>query len=122
MSVSPYVYPDLANQKRCKGIYKPRYGEKIEYIETLVTSHFGLTVADIKKKDRHQENVFCRQVCYYLIHKATPETFLKIGERFGGRDHTTVIHGLNTLRDLMQTDAKILETVRGLEEKMDLRV
>lgn len=120
--VSPYIYPDLANQKRCAGIYKPRYGEKIEYIETLVTSHFGLTIEGIKKKDRHQEKVLCRNVCYYLIHKTTPETFLNIGQRFGGRDHTTVIHGLNTLRDLMETDPEILKTVQFLEGEMDLRM
>lgn len=120
--VSPYIYPDLANQKRCAGIYKPRYGEKIEYIETLVTSHFGLTVEGIKKKDRHCEVALCRQICFYLIHKSLTISLKDIGKRFGGRHHSSVIHGLNTLRDLMDTDKNIFDTVRGLEEKMDLRM
>lgn len=120
--ISPYIYPDLANQKRCAGIYKPRYGEKIEYIETLVTSHFGLTVEGIKGKSRENNKVLCRFICYHLIRKTTPETFLNIGLRFGGRNHATVIRGLHTLKDLMETDKNILETVRGLEEKMDLRM
>ncbi|EIA24792.1 Putative chromosomal replication initiator protein, partial [Candidatus Arthromitus sp. SFB-3] len=76
---------DLINIKNSKII-------TIEYIQETISNYFDLTIDIIKSQRRTQNIAFPRQIAMYLCRKLTDSSLPKIGEKFGGRDHTTVIH------------------------------
>jgi hypothetical protein len=57
----------------------------------------------------------CRQIAMYLARKHTDHSFPEIGRRFGGRDHTTILHAFHKIGDLVLRDAVVAETVSELE-------
>lgn len=67
----------------------------------IVTDNTGITYEQMKTKSRKREFVESRQICMYLIHKYTKLSLRLIGLKFGGRDHSTVIHACQKVDDLM---------------------
>ncbi len=65
----------------------------IEYIQEMVCKYFNITMKDLKSAQRSNDIAFPRQVGMYLCRILTNESYPKIGEAFGKRDHTTVMHG-----------------------------
>ena len=65
----------------------------IEYIQEVVCKYFNITIKDIKSSQRSNDIAFPRQIGMYLCRILTNDSFPKIGEAFGKRDHTTVMHG-----------------------------
>lgn len=65
----------------------------IEYIQEMVCKYFNITIKDLKSSQRSNDIAFPRQIGMYLCRILTNESFPKIGEAFGKRDHTTVMHG-----------------------------
>ncbi len=65
----------------------------IEYIQEMVCKYFNITMKDLKSSQRSNDIAFPRQVGMYLCRILTNESYPKIGEAFGKRDHTTVMHG-----------------------------
>ena len=92
----------------------------MEYILDLVSDHFKVPVDTLQSKTRKRHVVIARQMSMYLIQKLTDQTLKNIGETFGGRDHSTVIHAVKTIRDLMETDVFIKEAQEELEKKIRL--
>jgi chromosomal replication initiator protein len=86
--------------------------EKI--IET-VCEHFKLTFKDLQSRSRVREFVYARHIIFYLIRKHTKMSLKSSGEMFG-RDHTTVIHSVETLNNLMYTEYDVRSEVERLEE------
>lgn len=78
--------------------------ERVIYMTML---SFNLTLNDIRKKTRRREIVYPRHVLCYLLRKKTNMSLKDIGELTGGRDHTTVIHAIKSIEDLMETDELI---------------
>jgi chromosomal replication initiator protein len=68
-----------------------------------VSEYTDIPVLKIKSRSRKREILRARQLCIYIIRKYTGMSLKSIGEQFGDRDHTTVIHSLNTIKDLMDT-------------------
>ena len=68
---------------------------------------FGVSAEDIKSKSRKREFVIPRQFCFKLLRDNTNITLGDIGLAFGGRDHSTVIHGSDTISDLIEVDKSI---------------
>ena len=64
-----------------------------EYIQEVVCKYFNITIKDLKSSQRSNDITFPRQIGMYLCRILTNESFPKIGEAFGKRDHTTVMHG-----------------------------
>lgn len=121
--ISPYVYPDLASQERfriLKGRLRYDFG-LLRFVEELVTSYFGETVEGMKLRSRKRNKVLCRHVCFYLIRNNTSLTYREIGERFDRQDHTSVMHGLQSIQNLIDTDEKTRSDIRILEEKIEQR-
>jgi chromosomal replication initiator protein len=81
-------------QQALKDILPDTKSEKvtIEKIQEIVASHFGLKVEDFKAKKRTRTVAHPRQIAMYLSRELTDNSLPKIGEMFGGRDHTTVLH------------------------------
>jgi len=86
---------------------------KIEDIQKLVASHFSVTRADILSSRRTATVVKPRQIAMYLAKTMTLRSLPEIGRRFGGRDHTTVLHAVRKIEGLAQAD-------RALNEELEL--
>ena len=86
---------------------------KIEDIQKLVASHYSVTRADILSSRRTATVVKPRQIAMYLAKTLTLRSLPEIGRRFGGRDHTTVLHAVRKIEGLSQAD-------RALNEELEL--
>ena len=64
-------------------------------------AYFGLTIEDLRGTSRCRVLVTARQIAMYLCRELTELSLPKIGQQFGGRDHTTVMHAERKIRDLM---------------------
>jgi len=86
----------------------------IEEIKKKVAEHFGLKVADLESPNRSRSIVRPRQVSMYLARLLTPRSYPEIGRRFGNRDHTTVMHAVETITRLIGVDPTFGEEVERL--------
>jgi chromosomal replication initiator protein len=89
----------------------------IDTIIAVITEHFGVRIADLKSKSRLRSYVIPRQVAMYLAKELTNLSLKSIGYHFGGRDHSTVIHAIQTVNDLMDTNKEMKDTVSKLIQK-----
>lgn len=85
-----------------------------EYIQKTVASFFNLKVSDLKSKKRKKVIAFPRQIAMYLARELTSDSFPEIGNKFGGKDHSTVIHAVNKVAGLIKTDPYTQSTVEAL--------
>lgn len=86
----------------------------IDTIQEIVADFYDTTVADLKGKSRKKELVYPRQVAMYFAKELTDLSLKSIGYHFGGRDHSTVIHAVQTISDLMEADDAIKEAVQKI--------
>ena len=88
-----------------------------ELILEVVARQFGVTVDDLTGKKRSREIATPRQIAMYICREMTSLSTTSIGIAFGGRDHTTVMHGCDKIADSMKADFAFK---RRVEELMDL--
>ncbi|GAL86971.1 chromosomal replication initiation protein [Sporocytophaga myxococcoides] len=93
----------------------------IDYIQKFVAEFFNVTVDSLKAKTRKREIVIARQVAMYFAKEYTNLSLKSIGFHFGNRDHSTVIHALTSVNDLMDTDRKFNATMQELIKKLKLK-
>jgi len=79
---------------------------------------FGVSIADLEGPSRRQPLARARQVAMYICRELTDLSLPKIGQLFGGRDHTTVLHGVNTVKRLIQTDQDLFQRVTALLQSL----
>ncbi len=117
------VEVDLELAKRVlKNIVKEIDSEVgIDYIQKTVSDYFHVGQDDLKAKTRKKEIVIARQVAMYFSKDYTNHSLKSIGYHFGGRDHSTVIHALQSVNDMMDTDAKFRYSVDELKKKLKMR-
>ena len=89
----------------------------IESIQKVVASYFGLAPKDLRSKRRLKHVVEARQIAMYLAKKLTPFSLIDIGDKFGGKDHSTVIHSIKKVEDRLTKDAYIQHVVDDLMRK-----
>jgi chromosomal replication initiator protein len=92
----------------------------IDNIQKMVCEYFDVPYERLQQKTRKREIVQARQITMYLAKAFTKNSLKTIGEHFGGRDHTTVIHSCQTVKDLMDTDSVFKENVMELTQKVQL--
>ncbi len=92
----------------------------IETIQKMVCEYFDVPYDKLLQKTRKREIVQARQISMFLAKAFTKNSLKTIGEHFGGRDHTTVIHSCQTVKDLMDTDSLFRENVMELQQKVQL--
>ncbi len=73
----------------------------------MVAEYFQLRVADLLSKRRSRSVARPRQVAMFLAKELTEHSLPEIGDAFGGRDHTTVLHACRTIRTMRETDGKL---------------
>jgi chromosomal replication initiator protein len=88
---------------------------KIEDIQKLVATHFNVSRADILSSRRTANVVRPRQIAMYLSKTMTLRSLPEIGRRFGGRDHTTVLHAVRKIEGLVSNDSTLSEELELLK-------
>jgi chromosomal replication initiator protein len=94
----------------------------VDYIQKTVADFFKVSLEQMKSKVKKREIVIPRQVAMYFCKRYTQLTLALIGENFGGRDHSTVIHALESVEDMMKTDANFKNSVDDLTKKFKSRM
>ncbi|WP_238886588.1 chromosomal replication initiator protein DnaA [Clostridium sp. YIM B02551] len=102
---------DIISNKQSKHI-------TIDTIQDVVSSYYNLRVEELKSQRRTRNVAYPRQIAMYLSRKLTDLSLPKIGEEFGGRDHTTVIHAYEKISQNLKTDEVLQNTVNDITKKL----
>ncbi len=96
--------------------------EKIEaspsIIMDVIVNHFGVAATDLRGNSRRREISMARQVGMYLMRQHTALSLPKIGEEFGGKDHTTVMYSCEKIEKLKETDRDLAQVLRQLNDRI----
>lgn len=93
----------------------------IDFIQKSVSEYYGIHADELKAKTRKKEIVIARQMAMYFSKEFTQHSLKSIGYHFGGRDHSTVIHAVQTVNDMIETDASFRNAVNELKKKFKMR-
>ncbi len=85
-------------------------------IERAVCQKFDITPCDMRGKSRRTRVARPRQVAYFLAREILGASYPKIGKHFGGRDHSTIIHGVRRIRELCLTSNELPNAVQDVRE------
>jgi len=91
----------------------------IEEIQRTVAEHFRTRMSDMIGPKRHRTIARPRQMAMYLAKTLTSRSLPEIGRRFGGRDHTTVMHAVKRVEELRQKDTQIAEDLELLRQMLE---
>jgi chromosomal replication initiator protein len=92
----------------------------IEEIQRIVCDHFNIPEDLIRAKNRKKEVALARQISMCLSKRMTSHSLKTIGLHFGGRDHSTVVHAIQTIEELRKMDKAIKDHLLALERKIEL--
>ena len=93
----------------------------IEGIQKTICDYYNIKLGDLKAKRRTKNIAIPRQVAMYLCRKYTETSFPVIGDKFGGRDHSTVIHASKTIEKKIKEDPYMLTTIEKLERNLNVK-
>lgn len=89
-----------------------------EDVIEVVANYFKLPKSEMLSEDRRKEVMLPRQICMYLIREMLNHSYETIGENFGGRNHTTVLHSINKIIGQMQADERVKRDINALKKEM----
>ena len=92
--------------------------KKIKEVKDIVISYFQISHDDLISSSRKPALVYARNLCYYIIRNKYDINLKKIGEHFGNKDYTTVIHGYEKIKESIKSDSKINNDVTYIENKL----
>jgi len=102
-------------EEALRGFLRPQRREvRIATIQKVVANEFGVTVEALKSKSRAQRVAFPRQTAVYLTRELTGIPLVEIGKRFGGRDHTTILHAYGKIARLARQDSSLQERLEKM--------
>ncbi|MBE3590947.1 MAG: chromosomal replication initiator protein DnaA [Firmicutes bacterium] len=102
---------DILPQKKTRAI-------TVRLIQDVVAEHFMIDHKDFKIRKRTRQVAFARQVAMYLCRELTDLSLPRIGEEFGGRDHTTVLHAHEKISRELKTDPELRQTIQHLRKRI----
>jgi chromosomal replication initiator protein len=91
----------------------------VEEIQRKVSDHYNIRLSDLIGPKRLRTFARPRQIAMYLSKQLTSRSLPEIGRRFGGRDHTTVMHGVRRIEELKTTDSQIAEDLELLRRSLE---
>ncbi len=91
----------------------------VEEIQRKVSEHFNIRLSDLIGPKRVRTFARPRQIAMYLSKQLTSRSLPEIGRRFGGRDHTTVMHGVRKIEELMQKDSQLADDLELLRRALE---
>jgi chromosomal replication initiator protein len=92
---------------------------RIEDIQKVVSRHFNVSKSDLLSSRRTRTIVRPRQIAMYLSKMMTPRSLPEIGRRFGGRDHTTVLHAVRKIEELINGNRALGDEVELLRKMIE---
>ncbi len=92
----------------------------IDFIQKTVCEYYEMSVEQLRDKTRKRDVVQARQLSMYLAKNFTKNSLKSIGDHFGGRDHSTVIHSCQMVQNMMDIDVEFKKRVKNLERKIQL--
>jgi len=111
MDLAREVLHDVISPKTKKKITIP-------LIQEVVAGFFQIQTEEMKARRRTKEVTLPRQIAMYIARELTENSLPKIGDEFGGRDHTTVIHACDKIRSLVQEDPAIDKTIKDIVARL----
>src|SRR5512139_764658 len=102
-----------------KNIIKPREEIiSIDFVQKIVSSFFNMKISDLKVKRKYKGYVVPRQIAMYLSRKLTNASLLEIGDKFGGKDHSTVLHSIKKVEEKMTQETSFKEMIQNLHGRI----
>ena len=111
---------DLAKSIISKIVKDTNREINIAYIQEVVSKFFNISIDDMKDKARKKEIVIARQVAMYFSKDFTNNSLKSIGFHFGGRDHSTVIHAVQSVNDMIDTDNIFRKNVEEIKKRISI--
>ena len=108
MDVAEFAIADLVGNREPRRI-------RIEDIQKVVARHYNVSKNDLLSARRTRTIVRPRQIAMYLAKTMTPRSFPEIGKRFGGRDHTTVLHAVRKIENMVTDDTTLAQEIELLK-------
>ena len=90
----------------------------IDNIIRVVSEYFSLTPNDLKGRKKTQNIVFARQLAMFIGREATDYSTTELGQEFGGKDHTTVMHSIEKIKNKLLTDPNLESTIDNLKRSI----
>ncbi|MBI5855127.1 MAG: chromosomal replication initiator protein DnaA [Nitrospirae bacterium] len=121
------AYSSLTGQRIClelaKTVLRDVIGEKkkiiaMDDIEEIVAARYHVRIADLKSRRRSKTLVQPRQIAMYLCRELTDSSFPEIGRQFGGKDHTTIIHGCRQIAKALEANSDLRATIESLKTQI----
>jgi chromosomal replication initiator protein len=110
-----HITVEIAQQQLKDVFAAPRLANmSIDIIQRIVSDYFSLVPNDLKGKKRTQNIVYPRQLAMYIAREITEYSTTELGQSFGGRDHTTVMHSCEKIEQLIRSDPTTEPTINNL--------
>jgi chromosomal replication initiation ATPase DnaA len=116
--VHPNPLPPIPNHiiAQAANVAFPKYLSRVEAIQRSTLTEFPtMTVMDIRSQRRTKAVVRARQIAMYLAKTMTEQSLPELGRRFGGRDHTTILHGVRKIEGLIVKDQELAAMVERIK-------
>ena len=94
----------------------------LDYLNKIVSEHFNVTIESTKDKTRKKEIVIARQVAMYLAKEYTNHSLEMIGDYWGGRNHSTVIHAIQAVNTLLDIDRPFKVSIEEIKRKVRIKL
>jgi chromosomal replication initiator protein len=108
---------DLVKEVLSNLIKHNKKGEvSVEEIMKMIAGKLNIKISDIKAHNKNKNVVFARQIVMYLSRKLTANSFPDIGQKIGGRDHSTVIYAYNKISNNIKSDSKLKNFIQEMED------
>lgn len=91
----------------------------VESIQKEVASFFDLRIQDLKSEKKQKNIAIPRQIAMFLSRKYTGSSFPEIGDKFGGKDHSTVIHAVRKIENLLGKDISLTKSINSISKKVE---
>lgn len=107
---------ELAKEVLKDLLKEPKKLITIDFIQRCVAEEFGISLGEMKARRRNKTIVLPRQVAMYLSRELTDLSLPEIGQFFGGKDHTTVLHSYNKIKEAIKTESLLSEKVEKITQ------
>jgi chromosomal replication initiator protein len=94
----------------------------VEAIQKLVAEHYNIKISDLKSPRRLKVLAVPRQIAMFLCRKHVKSSFPELGMKFGGKDHSTVVHAVQKISRLLQKDLTLKNEITSLEKRLEIEV
>jgi chromosomal replication initiator protein len=102
-----------------KNIIKPKEELiSIDVIQKVISIFFNIKISDLKVKRKNKGYVVPRQIAMYLCRKLTNASLLEIGDKFGGKDHSTVLHSIKKVEEKIEKETSFKEMIENLRGRI----